>query len=199
MDRAVRFSLFALGTFIGSLFVLFATQSTDTGDDEAVLGKGGREIDALGEEVAQLRAELAWRGATATADEDSQEPDWGELEIREREQGERRAAAITAVAARETVDPDWGPATERQIADQFAAHGPPDATLLSVTCKSTLCIAEMETSSRKKSTGQLAWRAFFGLSRGFVLHRESTPDRGFRSVVFLAREGHRLPHEIDLN
>lgn len=115
------------------------------------------------------------------------------LAIREREQGERRAEAILAAAAREAVDPEWGPTTRQEIVERFASKAPAGHTLISATCKTTLCIAEIEILSSEESSAPPVWSALFGLPRGFVLSRD--PDSGgvYRSVVFLARHGHPLP------
>jgi hypothetical protein len=171
MDRSLRFVLFMTGTVLGGLLVAFAGKSTD---------RAKAEVDALGEELA-------------IRDVPREEPDLDELAIREREQGERRAEAITAAADREAVDPDWGPPTQRQIVDRFATEAPPGTTLISATCKTTLCIAEIESIGRDGSIGPPTWMALFGLPRGFVLPPEPSQDGTYRSVVFLARDGHSLP------
>lgn len=165
MDRALRFTLFALCAFAGGLVTILVSQSRD-------------------EPQAQV---------VPIADEPEEELDWDQLAIREREQGEQRAEVIRAAAAREPVDPEWAPITQRQIADRFAVHGPSGSTLISATCKTSLCIVEIETLSPAESGGLQRWHRFFGLSRGWVLPREPAQDGPSRSVIFLARDGHSLP------
>lgn len=178
------------GIVLGALLVTFAR--TDRAPDRVA-----DEIDTLGEAVAQLQADQARQDRLTASAEISElrleEPDVATLVIRQREQGERRALAITAAADREAVDPDWGPAMQRQIIERFTAGGPAGATMISATCKTTLCIAEIENRSNDGNIGPPAWVALFGLSRGFVRPREPGQDGPYRSVVFLAREGHSLP------
>jgi hypothetical protein len=197
MDRAVRLSLFALGIIIASVFVVFASKAMNLHESRDDHGFG-----MLGEDVAQLRAEQALQSDLAEVHEAGREPleeslqeqdlDGAELEDHVRERGKRRAALITAAAERESVDPDWGPATERQIIERFAIKAPAEFELLSAMCKTSICIAEVQTPSRKASIGQMGWHRFFGLSRAYVHHRGETDD-GFHTVVFLARDGHSLP------
>jgi hypothetical protein len=193
MDRAVRFSLFALGISIGSVFVIFASQSLGVGRSDE------RGFAHLGEEFAEMHTEELVRRDFAEARERSQtalkraeDPVEGDLEEQVRKRGKRRAALITEAAEREAVDPDWAPAMETRIVERFAAKAPPDFELLSITCKTSMCIAQIATPSRKASVGQVGWHRYFGLSRAYVHHRGEDGD-GFRTDVFLARDGHSLP------
>lgn len=189
MDRVVRFSLFSLSALIGSLFMIVASQSEE---DEVALAEGGHEAGVPGEEVSRLGAQRSENEIREAASEPVEEPDWAALEILQRARSERRVATMTAAAAREPIDPEWGPATEQKISERFAAEAPVGFELLSATCKTTLCVAEIQSASRKQSAEQLAWSEFLGLSRGFV-HRRADQGDGSRTVVFLAREGHSLP------
>lgn len=176
MERAVRLVLFAFGIFIGSVLMIFATQAMDGPGEEATPVEVARE---RGHEALTVRAEAE------VLDDD-------ELEARAHEYATRRAEVIAAVAAGEVVDPEWGPAAERSISERFAASAPVGFKLLSTTCKTSLCVTEVETPSRRVSTKQSGWHRFLGVSSGYVYHRG---DEGgaFRSVVFSARDGHSLP------
>lgn len=196
MDRAVRFSLFALGTFIGALFVTLAVQWTSESADEPVLAQGGQALESLAGLNARMATELALRGALKLNPTTGDEPDPNDfeaIEARNRELAERRAKLIDELAAREAVDPSWAPDMQRQMIEQFAARAPKGAKLLSATCKTSLCIAEVESLSRRDSTGQTGWSGMFGLRRGFVMNVESPIEGQYRSFVYLARDGHSLP------
>ncbi len=176
MDRAVRLVLFSFGVFIGSVFVLFAT----------------RAVDEPGDDVAPAEA-VSERGHEALSETaEAEELDDDELEARARENAAYRAEAISAAAASEAVDLDWGPAAEQMIIQRFAAKAPVGFKLLSTTCKTSLCIAEIETPSRLVSTRQSGWHRFLGVSSGYVYHR-GDEGRAFRTVVFIARNGYTLP------
>lgn len=192
MDRAVRFSLFALGTFIGALFVTFALEWTGETAEEPVLAQGGQQPDGLAGRNADVGAELVLPRA-ATPDPGHDELDLEAMEARDRDVGQRRATLIRERADQEDMDPNWAPAMQRHIAEQFAAQGPAGAKLVSATCKTSLCIAEIESLSSRDSTGQMGWAAMFGLGRGFVMNHETAIDGQYRSVVYLARDGHSLP------
>jgi len=176
MDRAVRLVLFSLGVFSGSVLVIFATKAMDEAGGAVVPAEAAREE---GHEAHRERVE-------------AEELDDDELEARAREHATRRAEVISAAAASEAIDPDWGPAAEQTIIESFAARAPVGFKLHSTTCKTSLCIAEIETPSRMLSTQQSGWHRFLGVSSGFVYHRG---DEGgaFRTVVFVARNGHTLP------
>lgn len=204
MDRAVRFSLFALGIFIGSVFIAFVTQSSDDDHDDVVedqdeiLVDNGRKLNWLGEEFAQVRAEQVLEDTIGEAREKGREAlneeglDNDDFEAQVRARSKARADLITAAVAAEAADPEWGPATEQQMVERFAAKAPAGFELISTTCKTSLCIAEITTPSRKASLKQTRWHRFFGLSRAYIHHRGEEGDR-FRTVVFLARDGHSLP------
>lgn len=176
MDRAVRLVLVLFGVFIGALLVIFAT----------------RAMDKPGEEVARAGAAREERQEARSEKAEAEELDDDELEARAREHATRRADAISDAAAKEAVDPDWGPAAEQKIIERFAARAPVGFKLLSATCKASLCIAEVETPSLIVSTKESRWHQFLGASSGYVYHRG---DEGgaFRTVVFIARNGHILP------
>lgn len=161
----MRLALFTLGACVGALVVLLANESTSQDQGESP------------HEPAH-KAPLS-------------EPDFDELTKRERELGEQRARTLTAAADREPIDHDWAPAMERQIAERFALHGPSDSRLLSATCKTSLCILEVETASRVQNIEPKPWHKFFPLSRGFAVSRER--EGGVQDVIFLAREDHALP------
>jgi hypothetical protein len=164
LDRAIRFTLFGFGILVGALFVILSGESPDDG------------------QVARRSLELIERQSTPT-----EEPDFAALAIRERSRGERRAAVITAAFSAEDVDPKWAPVTEQEIVDRWATEGPPESRLISATCKTTLCIAEIDTRSGAPSIGPLFWQRL-SLPRGFVFQADI-----HRTIVFLAREGHSLP------
>jgi hypothetical protein len=178
MDRAVRFSLFALGIFVGSLLVVVTSRSMD---DEAEVEV---ELELRGEEVAQ------------SPTESPEELDPAEIEIRGRERAERRVAAFLDAISREPVDPDWGPAQEQQIAESFAAEAPAGFKLLSTTCKTSLCIAEIETPSKKASRREMGWHRFLGFSKAHI-HHHADEGGAHRTDVFIARAGHSLPRAIE--
>lgn len=176
MERAVRSVLFAFGVVIGSVFVIFATRAMDEPGEDAAPAEPARE---KGHEARTEGAE-------------ADELDDDELEARAREHATRRAEVISAAAASEAVDPDWGPAAEQRIIERFAARAPVGFKLLSTTCKTSLCVAEIETPSRSVSTQQSGWHRFLGVSSGYVYHR-GEEGSAFRTVVFVARNGHTLP------
>jgi hypothetical protein len=185
MDRAVRFSLFALGAFIGALFVTFALESTNEPTEEPGLAR--RLSDRVGEQLILRSTPNLGRGESDEGD------DIEEMAAQGRRAGQRRAALINELAAQEAVDPGWAPAMERRMTAQFAAHAPEGATLVSATCKTSLCIAEVESLSSRDSTGQLGWSAMFGIRRGFVMNEETAIEGQYRSVVYMSRDGHSLP------
>lgn len=111
----------------------------------------------------------------------------------ERDLSERRAAEIRTAAAREDVDPDWATPMERRIADSFATHAPPRSRLLLASCKTTLCVVEVELSTEFADSTGLDWPRLLQLSRGFIVHHDPEPDGHRRTSAFLARDGHSLP------
>ncbi len=184
MNRMVHVSLFVLGSLVGvSIDSLVGARDTDPVERPAA--DPSVDIRAEGPASLGLRndgSEPAARGPEA---------DLEQLAARERELAERRAAVITAALARETVDPDWAPITQRKIADAFAARGPGDARLASVACGASLCMAEVRLA--RGDFDNFYWLAIPGLSRGYVVHDEATPEGTARSVAYLARVGYTLP------
>jgi hypothetical protein len=181
------------------LFVTFASNSTDETQAEIVLAEGGRDVGVLNQKIGQQRVELAWqtnveasRQDQLQALEDDEPETEEELAIRVRERGKQRAATITEAADSEPVDPDWGPATQQQITERFAVKAPIGFELQSVTCKTSLCIAEIETPSRKAGIQEVGWHRFLGSSRAYIHHGEEGGDT-HHVTVFLARDGHPLP------
>lgn len=112
---------------------------------------------------------------------------------RSREAAERWVEAITTAADLEAVDLDWAPGMERQIAEGLAAQVSAGATLISATCKTTLCITEIEFPPDEGRSRRVSRLAAFGLSRGFFVRHEPELGRGARMVAYLAREGYSLP------
>lgn len=200
MRRIAYVSIFLLGSLAGaSLGTIVGDSSQPSGGHDPDPRAERRELDALAVEVARLRG-VVDEGSKA----DSRSPDAGAsdldegdfalIEAREREQSERRAATIAEAAAREAVDPHWASATERSIAEAFAIHAPPGSWLRSATCKTTLCILEIELPNGHASTGHLNWPAALELSRGLVVHHPPDPNGTHASVAYLARDGHSLPN-----
>jgi hypothetical protein len=124
---------------------------------------------------------------------ESQVDDIDAILASDREDGERRSSMVDELAAQEAVDPSWAPGMQQEIAERFAINGPEGAELVSATCKTSLCIAEVAPLSRSDSTGQMRWNRMFGLERGFVINHETAVKGEYRSVVYLAREGYHLP------
>ncbi|MCX4243279.1 hypothetical protein [Paraliomyxa miuraensis] len=154
------------------------------------------KIVTLTNDMARLREQLEQgdRSAHHAAEDETRddEPELAEIIARERETAERRAAVLTAAVHGEVVDSDWAPAVELQIADGLAALGPQGARLLSVSCKTTLCMAEIEHPPGSDAE-HVSWLRVFGLSRGFFVHHEPAPGSGARTVAYLARDGFSLP------
>lgn len=198
MDRIVRLSLLTLGIFIGSVLVIVAGKFRDEPQEEslAVDGDGPYWLGSLapvhGAEALQRPIAVAPEHGSEALEGEKNELDDDELRTRALERARRRAERITVAAASEAIDPDWGRATEQQIAERFAAKAPVGFELLSATCKTSLCIVEVATPSREASTRQKGWARLFGFMRSHAYHRGEAGD-GFRTVVFLVREGHDLP------
>jgi hypothetical protein len=171
IQRIIQFILFSFAACIGAVAVTLVSKATDAPEEVPKV---------LEQQQLEQQPPL-------------DEPDFDKLVIREREHGERRAEVITSAADREPIDHDWAPDMQRQLAERFARNGPADSRLLSTTCKTSLCIVEVETASRMQAIGLQPWQQFFGLSRGFVTARVSEHDGEFRNVIFLARDGHSLP------
>ncbi len=198
MNRIVHVSLIVLGSFLGLWLGAATDESVNNGSAHA---RGHedmtdqRGLDDLASEVARLRrlvGELE-EGARGRGSDDQDEPDMVALGVRERELSKQRAATLAATAEREAVDPSWGPITERKIAKRFTNRAPAGTKLLSVVCKTTLCVAEIQHSRPRSGNTSLDWRAILGLSRGLIVHGEPTASGRRHSVAYLARDGHRLP------
>lgn len=190
MNRVVPVFLFALSVAIGSFIVIFSPFEDEAEDAEAVLAENDIE---LGREVVEQPAQPASQQVVLDNRNPELEPlDHAAVVVQSRERALRRAELITAAVDSEAVDPQWAAATEQQIAERFAAEAPPGFELLSTTCKTSLCIAEVETPSREASRAQTGWHKFFGFSRTRVYHQGEEGD-AFRTVVFLARDGHHFP------
>jgi hypothetical protein len=187
MNRPVRLLLFSLAVSVGSLGVAIALGSLDASAEAVVPGE--RE-QGHAEPAERHGAREAPEGDRA--DEPAAPLTAEERLARARERSRQRVESIMATAANEAVDPAWAPAMERRIAESFAAHAPPGFKLRSATCKTTICVAELDTPSREASTGQTDWDRILGFERGYVQHR-GEEDGAFRSVAFIARDGHRLP------
>lgn len=172
MDRIVRLSLFSVGLFIGSMCVILSGRSA--------------------EDSARIHAEQAPSDREAATNREASQTGDAEIAARVSQRAKRRAEFITAAAAGEADDPDWAPAAERRIAERFAARAPAGFKLRSAICKTSLCIAEIEAPSREASAEQSGWHRFLGASRGFVYHR-GEEEGSFRTVVFIARDGHGFP------
>ncbi|MCX4243917.1 hypothetical protein [Paraliomyxa miuraensis] len=146
------------------------------------------ESDAPHEELAEPAGD---------PDEDREEDDGDEDDeaslVREQELVARRIEDIVDLADAEPVDPSWAPAMERRIAEGLAAHAPPGATLVSASCRTTLCVAEIEFPPSGEGGTRVNWLTALGLPRGFFVHHEPRPGFGPRTVAYLARDGHSLP------
>lgn len=183
MDRAVRLLLFSLAIPVGSLGVAAASRSLAASAAEAVPSA-----------VEPVQLERPGEAAEERRDAPSEQTELSDEErrARARERTRQRVELMTATAAVEATDPDWAPAMERRITERFAAEAPPDFKLRSTICRTSLCIAEVETSTREAIVGQRGWHRFLGFKRGYA-HFRGEEDGAFRTVVFIARDGHRLP------
>ncbi|MDC0669030.1 hypothetical protein [Nannocystis radixulma] len=191
MNRAGRLFLFSLAVSGGALGIAVAGGSVaiDVSAEEVVPGELERDRAEPGErhgtrDVAKEEGEAPNEQAALLTDEEHQ--------ARSRERSRQRVELMTTTAAGEAVDPDWAPAMERRIAERFAANAPSDFKLRSASCKTSLCIAEIETPSDEASIGRTGWPRYLGFKRGYVHHR-GEEGGSFRTVVFIARDGHRLP------
>jgi hypothetical protein len=216
MDKFVPLSLLALTAVVGAFLVISTVESNNkpAGENSPVLARGGQKRDAAADRDARIRMELASQGAlmltpNRAGQAEPIEPDSDEVAYdgpdeahvddidaimaRDREDGERRANLVNELAAQEAEDPSWAPGMLQEIAERFAIHGPEGAQLVSSICKTSLCIVEIAPLSRSDSTGQMRWNRMLGLKRGFVINHETDVKGQYRSVVYLAREGHHLP------
>ena len=194
MNLAGRLLLFSLAVSVGSLGVAIVRDSIaiDVSTEEAVPSEVDRGQHWPGE-FERDRAEPAERHGTREAPNEQAAALTDEERLaRSRERTRQRVELMTTTAANEAIDPDWAPAMEQRIAERFAANAPPDFKLRSTTCKTSICIAEIETPSGEASTGYTGWHRSLGFKRGYIHHR-GEEDGSFRTVVFIARDGHRWP------
>ncbi|WP_146155514.1 hypothetical protein [Enhygromyxa salina] len=153
--------------------------------------------------VQEVMIDLPGRSEVVTEDADEGDPvaaadhderDHAQRAAERRERVDSRAALLDATVAGEAVDPAWAPGSEKKIVDAFAAEASPGAGLRAVTCKTTLCVAEIEhPEGSKRGVGGTRWGKVFRFPHTFVVYHPPGPDEPARSVAYLARDGYRLP------
>lgn len=162
----------------------------------------GAEYLALRAELARLRGQVA--GIRSELDDPSASPGerladdeapeiidrYGDLAPAERDAA--IAEDLDAVMAAEPVDGDWGAETEALVTSAVAGLG--SAALVSVSCRQTMCRAELShggVAERDRELGELVHAAPFN-TEGFVHMRLSDPPE---SAIYFTREGHQLPRQ----
>jgi hypothetical protein len=165
-------------------------------------GSKDKQVEALGAEVAAVKAELARlerRAAGATRVE-VPVADAGEQPARARDGAPRRqletkevAAAYAAHLAGEAVDARWSAQQESAIAAAFHGDVLQGSKLARVECRTSLCRMEvdhegMEAEDRFAQAAPLTPPFNHG---GFA--QRVTDARGVHTIAFIAREGYELP------
>jgi hypothetical protein len=106
----------------------------------------------------------------------------------------RRFEGLGRALAAEPVDRSWAPATERLIADTMNRPVFKGSKLLDATCHSTLCRLEVGHDSeadRRRFSSVLPTR-LPSMPSGSMRNAEGP---GRKTIVYVAREGHRIPRE----
>jgi hypothetical protein len=118
------------------------------------------------------------------------------LQARERQQTQRIIAALDTHLRGETYDTQWAPQTEQEIAEVFAGAAPAvESTLQHLACQATLCRLEV---SHTDNEAERAFMMRLGQLEAFTdaeafYERIEHEDGSIATVVYAARQGHRLP------
>lgn len=157
---------------------------------ERALAARGEKVDAseigrLRDELEELRASLAQEGQARPAEAPGPKRTAEEGQAAEIEEMEQRMAA-------ETADGEWSRPAQGRIADAVARME--GVELRDATCRQTMCRVELshtDPSRRVEVLNDLKFTAPFN-TEGFIAPG-GTPEHP-QSIVYVAREGHALPH-----
>ncbi len=114
---------------------------------------------------------------------------------RAQDHAERRVALLDATLRAEGPDTPWAGASERTIREVSVNPELAGSSVQSVECRTTICRVEVLHDSEQAADrfGGPFLAKLPNLPRGMVRRYPPDADGRSRSVVFLAREGHRLP------
>jgi hypothetical protein len=169
-----------------------AERPTPEGDLQAELRMLRRQVAALSTNPQQLSTAQR-QGATPVTSAAPAAPEATPEQIKERT--DRRAELIERSLRAEPVDAAWARQAERTISETVAADPVlRSARLLSTECRSTMCRIEAGHSSRGEGSrfGSALPNRLGGFPSG-TMRVQARGDRDFRTVIYLAREGHRIP------
>jgi hypothetical protein len=156
-----------------------------------------RQVAALSQPPQQLSTPERQPAAAASVVKPTVALPLSADEIRERTEG--RAELIERTLRTEAVDLPWAQQAERTIA-QVVKTDPAlkDARLVSTECRSTLCRIETGHPSRREGArfGQALPNRLSGFPSG-TMRLQARGAGDFRTVIYLARDGHRVPRELE--
>jgi hypothetical protein len=188
-----------------------------------LLSESSQEIAGLREELAQMKDQLArvlkqqahrappGRPATAAQPKalatDVQDQDSGdsaqsmlkmnppEREAQERQRIEQVVSHLDDSFHNESYDSDWAAQIETGITDDFKGIEWNSSTLADTSCRSTLCrvvVTHKNLGAADEFVARMGTLQAFANTEGFYQH-VTLEDGTSATVVYIARQGHRLP------
>jgi hypothetical protein len=154
-----------------------------------------RQVAALSQQPPQLSSPARQTAAPTGGSQPVVATPPSAAEVRERT--ERRAELIERTLRTEPVDARWAQQAERTITETLARDPIlQKARLVATECRSTLCRIEAGHASRTEGArfGQALPNRLSGFPSG-TMRVQARGDRDFRTVIYLAREGHRVPRD----
>lgn len=163
------------------------------------------EIDVLKAQIAALQRERQGESAAqpaTTNGNDAEEygndavdaEDWMSAERAEQQAAEQRSA-LNTVFEEETIDADWSTDATQALERAFASEELSNASVHSAECRSTLCRVDVEHEDPEKAGEFEMWfgKQIAEMLPRFSLFQEEVDGRAI-TVVYLARDGHKLPN-----
>lgn len=174
--------------------------AANEGESSEALQTMRRDLDGLEAEIARLRSQSASPATKPTPvarEASSDEPD-NDASRREAPPPRRDPAEVFQKLddhiAREAKDSAWGTATETVITSAFGTEALAGSSLLFVECRSTVCrveVAHQDARARARFLEDVRNVPPFDRSAGAV--RPDGDPTSNRTVLYMAREGQRLP------
>jgi hypothetical protein len=128
-------------------------------------------------------------------EEDDVSPEERQAQLAEEKRRiQERIRFLESTLARETLDRGWAADAERAMLEVMESAEIAGSRIEELECRSTLCRAEVSHATSRDFDGfsERFLSSLPQLPRGF-LHKLSGDDEPVRSVLFMAREGHRMP------
>ena len=169
--------------------------------DLEALGKpaGQEDLERLSAQVLTLQQELASEAGLRLAEDADEHEIAVAAETLTAERAEQLAAerrqTLYSSFESEELDADWSGAVTDELQDVLAHPQFSNVSIYQMGCRSTLCRLEIEHDDPDLTVEFELWFAkqVAGVSSRFAMFEQEVGGRAV-SVIYLARQGHRLPN-----